>query len=86
MDRICKWLNIEHGYKYETNDLRALTMIVNLLLIITIGFASSWFGFALASLGIVKDCKNPNRHINDFLMHGASLIMNIYFLSLLYRG
>jgi hypothetical protein len=86
MGKIRKFLNIEHGYKYETNDLRALTMIVNLLLIITVGFASSWFGFSLAVLGLIKDCKNPNRHINDFLMHGASLIMNIYFLSLLYRG
>lgn len=81
-----KFFNIEHGYKYETNDLRALTMIVNLLLIIAFGFASSWFGFTIAVLGIIKDCKNQNRHINDFLMHGTSLLMNSYFLFLLYRG
>jgi len=86
MDQIRKFLNIEHGYKYETNDLRALTMIINLLLVITIGLTSSWFGLSLAILGIIKDIKNPNRHINDFLMHGASLLMNIYFLSLLYKG
>lgn len=79
-----RFFNIEHGYKYETNDLRALTMIVNLLLIILFGFASSWFGFTIAVLGIIKDCKNQNRHINDFLMHGTSLLMNCYFLSLLY--
>lgn len=81
---IKRFFNIEHGYKYETNDLRALTMIVNLLLIILFGFASSWFGFTIAVLGIIKDCKNQNRHINDFLMHGTSLLMNCYFLSLLY--
>ena len=81
-----KFFNIEHGYKYETNDLRAIVMIINLLLIIMFGFASSWFGFTIAVLGIVKDIKNPNRHINDFLMHGTSLLMNSYFLFLLYRG
>ena len=79
-----KFFNIERGYKYETNDLRALTMIINLLLIIVFGFASSWFGFTLAVLGLVKDVKNHNRHVNDFLMHGTSLLMNCYFLSLLY--
>lgn len=81
-----KFFNIEHGYKYETNDLRAVVMIVNLLLIIAFGFASSWFGFTLAVLGLIKDFKNPNRHINDFLMHFTSLLMNSYFLYLLYRG
>ena len=86
MDRIRQFLNIEGKYRYETNDLRAITMIINLLLIITIGFGSSWFGFSLAVLGIIKDIKNPNRHLNDFLMHGASLLMNSYFLYLLYRG
>lgn len=84
--KLRKFFNIEHSYKYETNDLRALTMIVNLLLIIAFGFASSWFGFTIAVLGIVKDCKNQNRHINDFLMHGTSLLMNSYFLYLLYSG
>ena len=86
MKAIRKFLNIEQGYRYETNDLRALTMIINLLLVITIGLTSSWFGLSLAVLGIIKDIKNPHRHINDFLMHGASLLMNVYFLTLLYRG
>jgi hypothetical protein len=35
---------------------------------------------------LIKDCQNKNRHLNDFLMHGASLTLNIYFLTLLYRG
>ena len=79
-----KFLNIEHSYKFEMNDFRALTMIVNVALVMIFGFASSWFGFTLAVAGLIKDWKNPNRHLNDFLMHGASLVLNCYFLSLLY--
>lgn len=73
-------------YRFEMNDLRALSMIINVILVMLFGFASSWFGFSIALFGIVKDCQNKNRHINDFLMHGASLILNIYFLKLLYWG
>ena len=78
------FLNIEHGYKFEMNDFRALTMIINVALVMIFGFASSWFGFTLALAGLVKDFQNKNRHLNDFLMHGASLTLNCYFLSLLY--
>lgn len=79
-----KYFNISTPYKFEMNDLRAITMIINVALIMLIGFASAWFGFALAVFGIIKDCNNPVRHINDFLIHGASCILNCYFLSLLY--
>lgn len=80
------FFNIQKPFKFEVNDLRALTMIINVLLVMTIGFGSAWFGLSIAVAGLVKDCQNPNRHVNDFLMHGASLILNIYFLILLYRG
>ncbi len=86
MYKLKKFLNITEPFRFETNDLRALTMIVNLILIIAIGFGSSWFGLSIAVMGLVKDVKNPHRHLNDFLMHGTSLLMNSYFLYLLYRG
>ena len=80
------FFNIDSNYRFEMNDLRALSMIVNVALVMLFGFASSWFGFSITLFGIVKDYQNKNRHINDFLMHGASLILNIYFLKLLYWG
>ena len=80
------FFNIQKPFKLEVNDFRALTMIINVLLVMTIGFGSAWCGLTLAVGGLVKDVQNPNRHVNDFLMHGASLILNIYFLILLYRG
>jgi len=80
------FFNIEHNYKFEMNDLRAASMILNVILVMLFGFASSWFGFSIALFGIIKDCQNKNRHINDFLIHFASLVLNIYFLKLLYWG
>lgn len=83
---IKKFFNIETAYKFEMNDLRAIIQIINVLLIMMFGLSVSWFGLTIALCGIIKDCHNPNRHLNDFLMHGASAVLNIYFLSLLYFG
>lgn len=80
------FFNIETAYKFEWNDLRALTMILNVLFVIIFGFSASWFGLSIAIFGIIKDCTNKNRHINDMLMHGASILLNCYFLSLMYKG
>lgn len=80
------FFNIQNRYQFEMNDLRALSMILNVVLVMLFGFASSWFGFSIALFGIVKDCQNKHRHINDFLIHFASLVLNIYFLKLLYWG
>lgn len=80
------FLNITDTFRFEENDLRALIQIVNVALIMCFGLSVSWFGLSIALIGLIKDYRNPNRHVNDFLMHGASLILNVYFLSLLYFG
>ena len=81
-----KFFNLEGPIHFEENDLRAGIQILNVALIMMFGLSVSWFGLAIALIGLIKDCRNPNRHVNDFLMHGASLVLNIYFLTLLYRG
>ena len=81
-----KFLNITEKFRFEENDLRALIQIVNVALIMMFGLSISWFGLSVAVIGLIKDVRNPNRHLNDFLMHGATAILNIYFLILLYRG
>lgn len=81
-----EFFNLNEPFRFEVQDLRALTMIINVVLVITIGFASAWFGLSIAIFGIVKDFQNPRRHVNDFLIHGASVALNLYFLSLLYLG
>ena len=78
------FFNIDEKFRFEMNDLRALTMVINVALIMIIGFQSAWFGLSLAVCGLVKDCTNKHRHINDFLIHISGTVLNTYFLFLLY--
>ena len=80
------FFNIETAYKFEWNDLRALTMILNVLFVMIFGFSASWFGLSIAIFGIIKDCTNENRHLNEILMHAAGVVLNCYFLTLMYKG
>jgi len=85
MTAIKKFFNIETAYKFEMNDLRAGIQILNVALIMAFGLSVSWFGLALATFGLIKDF-STDRHINSILMHTASAVLNIYFLTLLYGG
>lgn len=85
MIAIKNFFNIETEYKFEMNDLRAIIQILNVALIMMFGLSVSWFGLALAIFGLIKDF-TTDRHINSILMHTASAVLNVYFLSLLYRG
>lgn len=79
-----KFFRIEESYKFEWNDLRCFITVVNVILIMIYGFSISWFGLAVAAVGIIKDL-TTDRRINGLLMHIANLILNIYFL-LMYYG
>ena len=83
MQRIKNFFGINTAYKFEMNDLRAGIQIINVVLIMIYGLSISWFGLALAVFGLVKDFAT-DRHINSILMHSAGMVLNIYFLSLLY--
>lgn len=80
-----KFFNIKRVYQFEWNDLRALTMIMNVVFVMLFGFSASWFGLSIAVFGIIKDLTNYNRHCNDIIMHFSSVILNIYFLTLMYK-
>jgi len=82
---IKRFFNIKTAYKFEMNDLRAGIQVLNVALIMMFGLSVSWFGLALAVFGLVKDF-TTDRHINSITMHTASAILNIYFLTLLYKG
>lgn len=74
---------IEEKYRFEWNDLRCLITVINVILIMTFGLSISWFGLAVAVVGIVKDL-TIDRHINGLVMHFANAMLNIYFLLLFY--
>ena len=79
------FFNIETAYKFEMNDLRAVIQIINVALIMMFGLSVSWFGLTIAFCGLIKDF-TTDRHINGILMHLSSMVLNIYFLKLLYCG
>lgn len=81
-----KFFNITTPYRFDIGDLRAFTMVLNVILIMTIGLSSSGFGLALAMLGLARDFHDPNRRINGMVNHLASAVLNVYFLILFYTG
>ena len=78
-----KFFRIETNYIFEWNDLRCIIQIINVILIMIFGLSISWFGLSVAAIGLIKDL-TTDRHINGILMHCSSIILNLYFLSLLY--
>lgn len=80
-----EFFKIKTPYKFEYNDLRALITVINVILIMIFGLSIAWFGLAVALIGVIKDLK-IDRHINGFVMHLASVALNVYFLILLYWG
>ena len=80
-----EFFGITESYRFEWNDLRCGITILNVVLIMIFGLQVSWFGLAIAIFGVCKDL-SQHRHINDVLMHLSSVVLNIYFLTLLYGG
>jgi hypothetical protein len=83
MTKVKNFFKIEEKYRFEYNDLRCLITILNVILIIIYGLSISWFGLAVAAIGIIKDL-TIDRHINGLLMHIATAALNIYFLLIFY--
>ena len=80
---IKRFFRIETSYKFEMNDLRAIIQIINVALIMIYGLSIAWFGLAIAVAGLIKDF-TTDRHINGIAMHSANIVLNLYFLNLLY--
>lgn len=78
-----KFFNIESSYKFEWNDLRCFITVINVVLVMIYGLSISWFGLAVAVVGIIKDL-TTDRRINGLLMHVANMSLNIYFLLMFY--
>lgn len=78
-----KFFNLDGGYKFEWNDLRCFVTVINVVLVMIYGLSISWFGLAVAVIGIVKDL-TTDRKVNGLLMHVANVALNIYFLLMFY--
>lgn len=78
-----EFFGVVEPFRFEWNDLRASIQVLNVILIIIFGLQVSWFGLAIALFGVCKDL-SQHRHLNDIIMHLSGVILNIYFLFLLY--
>lgn len=80
MEYIKRFFKIEHKYKFEMNDLRCILQLINVALIVFVGFnVGATFGLIIAICGIIKDFMT-DRHINGIVMHLASIILNVFIL------
>lgn len=75
---------VEKKWKLEINDFRAVIQVINVVLIMIFGLSISWFGLALATLGLMKDIFKDHK-INGSVMHLSGIALNTYFL-LMYYG
>lgn len=82
--KIKRFFKLEKNYKFEWNDLRCFITILNVVLVMMYGLSISWFGLAIAFIGVIKDL-TTDRKINGLLMHLSSVALNVYFL-LIYYG
>ena len=80
-----EFFGIKGKYQFEWNDVRCLATLINVALIIIYGLSVAWVGLGIAAVGLIKDFTS-DRHINGILMHLASVVLNAYFLILLYGG
>ena len=79
MEKIKSFFGIKTAYKFEWNDLRAVLMLINFLLIMCNFAVGAIFGLTIAAIGLVKDF-TTDRHISGIIMHCTSVLMNCYFL------
>lgn len=85
MEKVKQFFGIEKEYAFEWNDLRCVATVFNVILIMIFGLSIAWFGLFIALVGIVKDLTS-DRHINGIVMHMSSVVLNIFFLIMFYRG
>lgn len=82
MTHIKRFFNINKSYQFEWNDLRTFITVINVILIMRYGLSIAWFGLIIAILGMIKELTG-NRHINCLISYLATMILNLYFISLL---
>lgn len=82
MEKIKKFFNITEPFRLEYNDLRCFITVVNVILIMIFGLSISWFGLAIAVIGVIKDLF-VDKKINGLVMHLSNVALNLYFISLM---
>lgn len=75
-----KFFGIEGRYKFERMDLSAFFMVVMVIAII-VWNKGAYIGLPVAIIGLIWDLKD-GCHINCVVLRLATIVVNIYFLTL----
>lgn len=74
-----KFFNIQKSYTFEINDLRAIIIILNFILIINFNISINYLMLAASIFGIIKDF-TTDRRINSFIIHIIGSLLSLYNL------
>ncbi len=77
-----KFFNFTTPYQFEWGDFQAVITIVNVALIMLYGLSVAWFGLAIGIIGLIRGFF-IERKINSILTSCATIVLNIYFLTLI---
>ena len=81
MEKVKQFFSITDKYKFEWNDLRCVLTVINVILIMTIGFQVAWFGLTISVLGFIRDMVGERR-VSGTIMHLSTIVLNGYFVYL----
>ena len=83
--KVKKFFNIKEKYVFDYNDIRCAITLVNVILIMIFGLSVAYVGLAIAVFGTVRDLTIEERRINSTIMHATGILLNCYFVSLLFK-
>ena len=71
-------------YIFDYNDVRCLLTLFNVIMIIIFGLSIAWIGLAIAVFGTIRDLVCEERKINSTVQHLTMIVLNLYFVSLMW--
>ena len=83
MQRVKEFFNIEGKYTFDYNDIRCVTTLINVILIMNFGLSVAYIGLFLAIVGTIRDFTIKDRRINSTIMHLTNILLNCYFVSIM---
>ena len=83
--RIKQFFNITERYVFDYNDIRGLLTLINVTLIIIFGLSVAPIGLSIAVFGFIRDMEHEERRINTTVQHICMIILNLYFVSLMWN-
>lgn len=80
-----QYFKLNHPYEFDINDILCGLAVLCSILTIYFGLVISWLGLGVALFNVGYDCIVIKR-LNLLSLHLSLVVLNIYFLRMLYCG